>query len=568
MSGQIGDKLTAADEGQFSKWKLGEILIDRKLISSSDLDAALELQQQDGGHLGEILIRNGAISPEILINTLSEQLQIPIADLRQLQPEPDALSTISELIARQSIIIPLKIEDDFLSIAMAFPDDIRAVRDISIKTGKRIKLLLASVTDINNAIDLYYRANLEADEKNTAFPSVPQEDTPADLTAQSAVAQNLDLIVNQAVKDRASDIHIDPQDKYLRIRYRIDGILHDVYSFSPSTQGPLLSRLKILAGMDIAEQRRPQDGQFTTKTGTKSVDIRVATMATAYGERATLRILDRSLSPLSLDELGFQTEQLEKFKQVLKSPFGTILVGGPTGSGKTTTLYAALNQFDKRTQNIITIEDPIEYKFSDISQTQINVRAGITFTSGLRAILRNDPDIVLIGEIRDKDTAVIATQTALTGRLVLASIHANDAVGVLFRLIDLGIEPYLISPTLIATLAQRMVRRICSYCKSPADPTPEEQIAFQRVTDEKLGGTVYVGKGCNMCANTGYRGRVALTELLTMNEDIRHLVLSGATSDVIKNAAIKHGLHTMQSDGMLKVKMGVTTIAEVIRCTF
>jgi len=301
--------------------------------------------------------------------------------------------------------------------------------------------------------------------------------------------------------------------------------------------------------------------------GDKEVDIRVATMATSHGERASLRILDKSITPLALDELGFLPEQLEKFRRTLRSPFGTILVGGPTGSGKTTTLYAALNQFDRREQNIITVEDPIEYKFEDINQTQINPKAGITFASGLRNILRHDPDIVLIGEIRDKDTAQIATQAALTGRLVLATIHANDAISIIFRLLDLGIESYLISPTLVAAQAQRMVRRICPYCKTSTQPSADEEAAYLRELGE-VPINVYVGKGCTMCAKTGYRGRVALTEILVMSEKLRRMLLSSASADEIKAEALNEGMITMQQDGMLKAKLGITSYSEVIRATF
>jgi len=328
-----------------------------------------------------------------------------------------------------------------------------------------------------------------------------------------------------------------------------------------------MSRIKILAEMNIAEQRRSQDGQFSTRVGKKDIDIRVATMATAYGERAALRILDRTLTPLTLQEIGFLPDQLEQYTRILKSSYGVVLVGGPTGSGKTTTLYASLNQFDRNTQNIITIEDPIEYKFADINQTQINNKAGITFASGLRTILRHDPDIVLVGEIRDKETASIVTQAALTGRLVLATIHANDAISIVFRLIDLGIEPYLISPTLIAALSQRMVRRICPYCKVLSEVSPEEEAAYIKELREKP-GKMYRGTGCNMCANTGYRGRVALFELLVMSEGIRRLILSGASADEIRKKALEEGMLTVQRDGMIKAKQGITTISEVLRGTF
>ena len=387
------------------------------------------------------------------------------------------------------------------------------------------------------------------------------------LTEQTPIAQALELILKQAVKDRASDIHIEPQSSGLRIRFRIDGILNEMYSMPISVHAPLVSRIKILSQMNIAEQRRSQDGQMSVRVSNKDIDIRVATMLTTHGERACLRILDKSLSPLSLEDVGFLPAQLERFKRVLKSPFGTILVGGPTGSGKTTTLYASLNTFNRHTLNIVTIEDPVEYEFKNINQTQINTKAGITFASGLRTILRHDPDVVLVGEVRDKDTADIVTQASLTGRLVMATIHANDAISIIFRLIDLGIEPVMLAPTLVASLAQRMVRRICPYCKTTREPLAEEEAAFQKELGE-VPAAITVGKGCNMCANTGYRGRVALTELMVMSEDLRRMVLKGAGVDEVKHMAQSEGMLSMQRDGMLKAKMGLTTVNEVLRTTF
>jgi len=319
--------------------------------------------------------------------------------------------------------------------------------------------------------------------------------------------------------------------------------------------------------MNIAEQRRPQDGQCTVKVGNNEVDIRVATMLTSYGERAALRILDKSLSLRSLDDLGILPDDLTKYRKVLKNPFGIILVGGPTGSGKTTTLYSFLNQFNRSEQNIVTIEDPIEYKFLDINQTQVNVKANLTFANGLRTILRHDPDVVLVGEIRDKETASIATQAALTGRLVLASIHANDAVSVIYRLLDLGIEPYLVSATLVAAISQRMVRRICPYCKVEYEPSADEVAAYEKEMG-KAPPILYMGSGCNMCADTGFRGRIPLFELLNFSESIRRLLLAGTNSDKIRDEALREGMVTMMRDGMLKASDGFTSIKEVIRNTF
>ncbi|MBP1706705.1 MAG: type secretory pathway, ATPase PulE/Tfp pilus assembly pathway, ATPase PilB [Chloroflexi bacterium] len=552
-----------------SSRKLGELLISGNLITREDLDQALEIQGKEGGRLGEILVKQGKVQPENILSVISVQSNVPMVDLKDQKIDPSVISLLTEEIARKSTILPIELKEDVLVMAMAYPDDVRTIRDIATRTGKSVQIVLALPADILNAIDLYYRAGKEIENSvgQMAGTAAAKEETIAEVTDQTPVAQTLELILKQAVKDRASDIHVEPQKGHLRIRFRIDGILNDMYTLPISVHAPLVSRIKILSQMNIAEQRRSQDGQMSTKVRNKDIDIRVASMLTSHGERVALRILDKTLSPLSLEEVGFLPEQLGKYRNVLRSPFGTVLVGGPTGSGKTTTLYASLNTFDRKALNIITIEDPVEYEFKDINQTQINPKAGITFASGLRTILRHDPDVVLVGEIRDRDTAEIATQASLTGRLVLATIHANDAISILFRLIDLGIEPFLIAPTLVGAMAQRMVRRICPYCKTNIKPSAEEEIAFIKEFKESP-RTVSVGKGCNMCANTGYRGRVALTELLVMTENLRRMVLSGASADEIKNASLKEGMLTMQRDGILKVKMGITTFSEVLRTTF
>jgi general secretion pathway protein E len=554
---------------QASKKKLGEILVELNFLTEKQLSEVLAAQAKEGGRLGEIVVKKGFVNIDELLSVLSLQYQVPIIDLKKKSIQAQAISLVPEEMARKGALIPIELVDDFLIVAMAYPDDLVTLRDISTRTRKKVQVVLAGAAEINSAIDLNYRASseIESSLKQVTTIAALKEDSSLELTAETPIAQSLYLILRQAVRDRASDVHIEPQPTRVRIRFRIDGRLHDMYYLPLSTQSALISRIKILASMNIAEQRRPQDGQFSIEVSNKEIDIRVATMSTAYGERAALRILDRTLTPLSLEEIGFLPEQLERYRKTLKSPFGVILVGGPTGSGKTTTLYASLNQFDASSQNIITVEDPIEYKFENINQTQINPKADITFASGLRSILRHDPDIVLVGEIRDRETATIVTQAALTGRLVLATIHANDAISVLFRLIDLGIEPYLISPTLVAAVSQRMVRRICPHCKEKAEILPLEEAAYVRELGEKP-QTMYKGKGCNMCANTGFRGRVALVELFTMSESVRHLILRGAGMDEMKAAALKEGMTTMQHDGMLKAKQGITTISEVLRSTF
>jgi len=548
---------------------LGEMLIEENLITAEQLDKALELQRGQGGKLSELLVNQGLVKAEELAAVLSVQLNVPLIDLKRHQVQPDALRLIPEDMARKHTLIPLDVVSDSLIVVMADPEDIRTIEDIKAQSRMRVEVALGIPSDIEQAINLNYRSSGEIDKQVSQFAPPVKEaaEVTSELIARTPIAQSLDLLIAQAVQDRASDVHLEPQEDRLRIRYRIDGILHDMFSLPLTGHAPLVSRVKILAGMNIAEQRRSQDGQFSIEVGDRAVDIRAATMETAYGERVALRILDKSLSLFTLPELGFLADALKKYRAMLNNPFGLILVGGPTGSGKTTTLYASINQLDANERNILTIEEPIEYRFMDINQTQVNSKAGITFASGLRAIMRHDPDIILVGEIRDKDTASTAVQAALTGHLVLSSIHANDAVSVLFRLIDLGVEPYLISSTLVAIVAQRMVRRICSHCRAPSQPSIEEQIAYEEEMKEQS-TTFYSGAGCNLCANTGYRGRTGLFELLVMSEKIRRMLLSNTSAGDIKAEALKEGMVTMKRDGMLKVKEGITSVSEVLHSVF
>jgi general secretion pathway protein E len=559
------ERLQAVDENGVHK-PIGQLLLEKELINTEQLQDALKIQQDKGEKLGEILIRQGLVTAEDVAAVYSVQLNVPLVDLQKHVLQPDALRMIPEDMTRKYTIIPLEVVNDSLTVVMAYPDDIRAIRDIRAHTAMRIEVALGIPSDIERAIDLNYRSSGEIEKQVSQFNKPLDEEVTVDAKtiAKTPIAQSLDLLIQQAVRDRASDVHLEPNEKNLRVRYRIDGILQDMFSLPLNAHVPLLSRIKILAEMNIAEQRRPQDGQFSVKVGDRDVDIRAAAMATAYGERVTLRILDKSLSLFTLPELGFRPETLKTYKTLLKSPFGMILVGGPTGSGKTTTLYASINELDRNVNNILTIEDPIEYRFPDISQTQVNFKAGITYASGLRAIVRHDPDIILVGEIRDKDTASTAIQAALTGHLVLASIHANDAVSMIFRLMDLGVESYLITSTLAGLISQRMVRRICPYCRTTVEPTLDERVAYSaEMGDEPH--TFYRGTGCKLCANTGYRGRYGLFELLTMNEEIRRAILTNVSADDIKAEALRQGMITMQSDGMLKVKEGITSASEVLR---
>jgi general secretion pathway protein E len=500
-----------------------------------------------------------------------EEAQDSLRSLRNKSPEPEALQLISEAMARRYMAIPLAVEGNVLRVAMSDPTDILALEALASLSQMRIEPEKASAAEILDAIDFNYKAYDEIEKQISSISLTGGKKSTDkfsfDTATEAPVAQALTLIIDEAVKARASDIHLQPGEDELRVRYRIDGTLHDMFSLPRMTAIPLISRIKILASMNIADHHSPQDGQFSVKTKGRLIDVRVGSIATVYGEMATLRLLDKSRATLTLPELGFSPESLEKYENMLKVPYGMILASGPTGAGKTTTLYASVNCLDRIERNIITVEDPVEYRFENINQIQVNPRAGITFASGLRSILRLDPDVILIGEIRDAETANIAIQSALTGHLVLSSIHANDAVGVVLRLLDLGVEPFLVSSALIGVIAQRMVRRICPNCARPVEVSPVESMAYSQEIGEEKKEFLY-GSGCKSCAKSGYLGRTGIFEIFCTSDEIKTLLLKGATASELRKQAIEEGMVTLMKDGMLKVKGGITTPSEVLRTAY
>ena len=486
--------------------------------------------------------------------------------LRQM-PQPEALQLIPEAIARKYSAIPLTISGKTMEVAIADPTDIFALEALAAQSRMRIRPIAATAQEVRDAIDFNYKAFGEIQQQVSSI-SVSEEETDEKLAitaaTQTPLVQSLNLIIDEAVKARASDIHIEPEEDRLRIRYRIDGTLQDTMSLPINIHRALISRVKILSQLNIADHFRPQDGQFSTESKGRQIDVRVATAPTVVGERATLRLLDKSLAILGLSELGMLPDTLAKFEGMLKVPYGMILISGPTGAGKTTTLYASINSLDTHGRNIITIEDPAEYRFKDINQIQVNPQAGITFASGLRSILRHDPDIILVGEIRDGETANIAVQAALTGHLMLSSIHANDTPSVLPRLVDLKVEPFLVASAVIGIVAQRMVRRICPDCGHLTEAPLVEQMAYEKEIGERETEFLY-GTGCKSCAYTGYLGRTGIFEILTMSETIGGMVCTQASSGAIRTQALKEGMTSIMNDGMRKVKEGITTPAEVLR---
>jgi len=491
------------------------------------------------------------------------------SDKQQLSQsvQPEALQLIPEVMARRYNAIPIAVSGNTLEIAMADPTDIFALEAFSTLCRMRIKPVAADAKEIREAIDFNYKGYGEI-EKQISRVTIPSEATEERLAftadTDAPLAQALNLIVEEAVKARASDIHIEPEEDRLRVRYRIDGTLQDMMSLPLNIHLALVSRIKILSDLNIADRHRPQDGQFTAQAKGREIDIRVATAPTVHGEMAELRLLDKSVATLGLSELGMLSDSLEKYENMLKVPYGMIITSGPTGAGKTTTMYASINSLDCLERNVITIEDPAEYRFKDINQIQVNTQAGITFATGLRSILRLDPDVIMVGEIRDVETANIAIQAALTGHLMLSSVHASDSTGVLSRLTDLGIEPFLTASAVIGVVAQRMVRRICPDCGHLIEAPVVEQIAYEKETGEKKTKFMY-GTGCKSCAYTGYRGRIGIFEILTMSDAIRLMIAKHASSTEIRMRALEEGMVTMMNDGMRKVKEGITTPSEVLR---
>jgi len=549
-----------------------QILLEKAIITKEQLNKALEESRKKGMPLGKVIVRSGMVAEEVYAQAISEALDIPYVNLASYIIDQEVIKLIPETMAQKYKAIPIFKIRNSLTVAMVNPKDIVAIDDLSRKAKCDIESMLSTESAILNAIEQYYGTSSSFDDvikdidKENRFQAEGTEFDSTKLTEiaeEAPVIKLVNMIIMQAVKDKASDIHIEPVETRLAVRFRIDGILHEMFSPPKHLEPALMSRIKVLSKMDIAEKRKPQDGRFNMKALDRDIDLRVSAFPTIYGENIVIRILDRGAILLGLDKVGFSREIQKEFKRLIKYPHGIILVTGPTGSGKTTTLYSALSTIDSEEQNVITIEDPVEYHIGRIRQSQINPKAGLTFAAGLRSILRQDPDIIMVGEIRDKETAEISVQAALTGHLVFSTLHTNDASGALSRLIDMGIEPFLISSSIIGILAQRLVRKICDKCKE--EYTPTDDILKALGLSDKNG--IFKGKGCDACKNTGYKGRIGIFELLIVNDQIKKLVVDKVSSDIIKKKTIEMGMKTMRDDGIDKVLKGITTPEEVIKAT-
>ncbi|MGE5416858.1 MAG: GspE/PulE family protein [Acidobacteriota bacterium] len=552
---------------------LGSRLVDAGVITQEQLEEALRHQNSriDGkGLLGQSLIELGYCSENDIASVVAQQAGVPYISLEHSTIDESCTSLISPEMARKYHAIPIGIDDNKLIVAMMRPNDIIAVDDLRLLTGYEVQPVMVSDSELHAAIERIGRNTSDVEQQEEdyvdedSFSGVLGSD---DKSSKPAV-QLANLIFNQAVRAGASDIHIEPQDKGLRVRFRIDGVLHDVMHPPKSLHPSLVSRIKVQANMDIAERRIPQDGRITLKVEGRTVDVRVASLPSAYGEKLTMRLLNRNSSMVSLDQLGFPADQLDKYRGISHLPYGFILVTGPTGSGKSTTLYATLAEINSVEKNIITLEDPIEYRLEGLNQVQINTRAGLTFANGLRSILRSDPDIVMVGEIRDQETARISVESALTGHLVLSTLHTNDAAGAITRLGDMGIEPFLTASALAGVIGQRLMRVLCPYCKEPFEIRTKDLLVSLPDFPVEEGEEVielHKPKGCLRCSQTGYKGRMGVYELLLNSDEIRRMTLEHASAGEMKAQAIREGMMTFRLDGLHKAKQGLTSLEEVMR---
>src|SRR5680860_321725 len=557
-----------------NKRLLGDILLDLELVTEEQLQRALDEQETSRLRVGEILVANGHLTQLELIRALSVRLAVPFANLGEMQVDPSVSGLISERDARRYAAIPVSyVNDHTLLVAMVDPANIFAVDDLRMLTGYDIEPAIATEEDIFEQIGKVSRLgekvaeNLE-DQIEDGELSDDQVRDIRETIDEAPIVKLVNSILAQAADDGASDVHFEPQSKEMVVRFRNDGVLHEIMSIPRRMQQGVLSRLKIMADLDIAERRVPQDGRIGLMVGGKPIDMRVASLPTVYGEKIVLRLLDRSNVMLKLEDLGFSPKSLARYQKSFMKPYGTILVTGPTGSGKSTTLYATLNILNEVHRNIITIEDPVEYRLSGINQIQVHPRAGLTFAKALRSILRADPDIILLGEIRDRETAIIGIEAALTGHLVLSTLHTNSAASTPLRLVEMGVEPFLVTSALDCVLAQRLARRLCDRCKEAYQPTESELVEAGWPIDDLGDGdwpTLHRRVGCSSCGRTGYRGRFAIHEVMLMTEEIKRMVIERRSTEDLQKTAVMHGMLTLREDGLRKVAAGQTSLEEVFR---
>jgi type IV pilus assembly protein PilB len=548
--------------------QLGDILLEDGLVTQQQLFDAYDEHQRAGRALGRVLVDRGVLTESQLVAALAQQIGMRFVDLTEFPVDGAALASVPPSVCRRYNALPIGYDDGKLLVAMSDPANVFAIDDLRSITGADVKPVVATKSDVTSAINRYHRADSDLDDLTMELDHEEQEDISGlrEVVEDAPIVKFVNLLITQAINDRASDIHLEPNERDLRVRFRIDGVLHEIMRSPKNIQSGVISRLKIMADINIAERRVPQDGRLSVSVTGKKIDLRVATLPTVWGEKVVMRILDNSTAMLRLSDLGFSDHNYGQYSQSFTKPYGMILVTGPTGSGKSTTLYATLNIVSRPEINVITVEDPVEYRIPGINQVQTNVKAGLTFASALRSILRSDPDVVLIGEVRDHETAQIAIEAALTGHLVLTTLHTNDAPSAITRLVEMGIEPFLVGSALDAVLAQRLARRLCEKCKEAY--TPDAQVlksARYPWTEGEPLPIIYRPVGCSACAKTGYRGRLALHEVMLVTEEIERMAVERASAVDIEKVAVQQGMMTLRLDGMDKVARGVTGLEEILR---
>lgn len=548
--------------------QLADVLLDEGLVSQADLDRAFARQAEEGGNLGRTLIDQGTLDEQTLVAALARRLGMDFVDLSDQLIDPSVAAMIPERIARRHRAIPVRVDDEgYLVVAMSDPSNVVALDDLRTVAQREVRTVVATRSDVEEAIERFLTGDgtdldhLDADEDD--HDELEEIDEVVD---EAPVVRFVNQLITRAVRDRASDIHLEPQERVTRVRIRVDGVLHEIMTQPRKTHAAIVSRLKIMAELDIAEKRVPQDGRIKGRFGGKHIDLRVSTLPTVHGEKVVMRILDKSSVLMDLGDLGFLEDNFRRYERSYTKPYGMILVTGPTGSGKSTTLYATLNVLNRPEVNIVTTEDPVEYQLPGISQVQINSKANLTFPNALRSILRQDPDIVLVGEMRDRETAAIGMEAALTGHLVLSTLHTNDAPSAVTRLTEMGIDPFLVSSSVDCVLAQRLLRRLCRKCRELHQPSAEElRTAGFKVDEMETLPQVYQAVGCAHCVNTGYRGRLAVHEVMEVTEEIQRLIVERAPTEDIQKFAFAQGMAPMRDDGLAKVLRGETTLEEVSR---
>ncbi|MBL8928714.1 MAG: Flp pilus assembly complex ATPase component TadA [Kineosporiaceae bacterium] len=549
--------------------QLADILLDAHLVEEGQLAAAYDEHLRDGRSLGRVLVEHGVMSESQLVAALAAQIGLPFVDLADRSIDVQVVGLISEAVCRRHAVLPIGLEDGRLVLAMADPGNVFALDDVRSLTGFEPRPVVATREDLFAAIERYCRADGDLDDLSSAMTREDDDDELAKVTEvvdDAPIVRYVNLLITQAIGDGASDIHIEPGERDVRVRYRIDGVLHEVMRSPRSIHPGVISRLKIMSDMDISIRRMPQDGRLSVSTGGRTMDLRVATLPTVWGEKVVMRVLDNSTARLGLLDLGFASDNYARYAESYRKPYGMLLVTGPTGSGKSTTLYATLNAIARDEINVITVEDPVEYRLPGINQVQVNAKAGLTFASALRSILRSDPDVVLIGEIRDHETAQIAIEAALTGHLVLSTLHTNDAPSAITRLGEMGIEPFLVGSAVECVLAQRLARKLCPKCAEAYHPAEADLLAarYPWQPGEPL-PELRRPVGCPACAKTGYKGRVALHEVMVVTAEVERLCAAGAPTSEVSDLAVRQGMHPLRVDGMAKVSDGLTSLEEVLR---